>query len=287
MSRSILVIADQHENDRLALEKAHSIATPLNAKLEILRFLPELDAPNEIEQKQRLKQAQENLEQTIAETFSDLSQITSQVIPTAHIADWIEGTCTQKSFDLIVKSGHRTESIFHTPTDWQLIRQLSCPILFANEHKWKSKPIVMTTVDLSAKEEQHKKLNQQVLQWTSLWSNTFHCSTHVVYSIPIAKALLELDVVDQKNHLEKKRPQAEKELTSLLENFELNDVHTHITAGPPEKTIPHVANDLKPDLVIMGCVGRTGLKGFIFGNTAEKVLHHLRTDTLIVETSRL
>jgi len=48
------------------------------------------------------------------------------------IANWVEDICEQKHFDLVVKTGHRTESLFHTPTDRQLIRQLSCLLLIGN-----------------------------------------------------------------------------------------------------------------------------------------------------------
>ena len=286
MSRSILIIADRREDDRFILEKARNIVSPLDAKLEVVRFLPQLDTQDEFKRKEQIKESKQHLDSMISEVLKDGPQITSQVICTSHIADWVEGTCGQKHFDLVVKTGHRTENIFHTPTDWQLIRQLSCPILIANDHKWKSKPVVMTTVNVSTKEEQHKELNNLALQWTDVWTKAFNCSTHVVYSIPIAKALLELDAVDPRAYEEKRRPEAERQLAELLEQSDLNDVHTHITTGPPEKTIPHVANELKADLVIVGCVGRTGVKRLLFGNTAEKVLHHLRTDILIVEPSK-
>ena len=53
----------------------------------------------------------------------------------------------QKHFDLIVKIGHRTESLFHTPADRPLMRQTYTPtflpLLIANIQKWKSKLVVM------------------------------------------------------------------------------------------------------------------------------------------------
>lgn len=41
MTKSILVIADEHEN--LTIEKAHIIAYSLDARLDVVRFLCELD----------------------------------------------------------------------------------------------------------------------------------------------------------------------------------------------------------------------------------------------------
>ena len=282
MSRSILVIADEHEHDKICLKKAHDIAAPLNAKLEVVRFLSHLDSQDELVCQQIIEQAKQTLDHVIFGIFGDDARVTCNVILTDDIADWVVGACEQKQFDLVVKTGHRTENLFHTPTDWQLMRQLSCPILIVNNHKWKSKRVVMAAVDLSTPEAQHKELNTSVLQWTTLWSDVFNCSAHVVYSIPIAGALLELDIVEKGEYQRRKQPEAEKQLSKLLEYFELDHAHTHITAGPPEKAIHHMANELKADLVIMGCVGRKGLKGFLIGNTAEKAIHHLPTDTLII-----
>jgi nucleotide-binding universal stress UspA family protein len=38
-----------------------------------------------------------------------------------------------------------------------------------------------------------------------------------------------------------------------------------------QKAIPALAKLIKADLVVMGSVGRTGVPGFIMGNTAEMI----------------
>lgn len=63
----------------------------------------------------------------------------------------------------------------------------------------------------------------------------------------------------------------------------MTDVTPHILAGVPNKTISHIADEIKADLVIIGSMGRTGVKGLLNKNTAEKVLHHPRTDMLVVK----
>jgi universal stress protein E len=283
MSRSILVIAYDREQDGYSLEKAHFLASPLDATLEIVRFLPSLDSDDDVARTNAISQAKQVLVNDIYEIFGDDDRVSSDVVSTDDISSWVVAACSEKHFDLVIKTGHRTESLFHTPTDWTLMRQLSCPILITNNHKWKSKQVVLATVDLAAPDLQHKERNEEVLKWTTLISQTLHYAPHIVYSVPIARSLVELEVVDKEKYLESNKFEAENQLSKLLENFELGQASTQITAGPPEKTIPHVANELKADLVIMGCKGREGIKGFLFGSTAEKVLHHLRTDILLVK----
>ena len=191
--------------------------------------------------------------------------------------------CQQKTVDLVVKTRHRTESLFHTPTDWQLVRQLPCPMLIASHTKWKTQANILLALDLSTNESKHQQLNALVLSWGKRWSSIKHSQLHAVYSIPIAKPLLELEVVD-KNEVElKKSPKAKQKMDELLTRLEMSEVASHITAGPPERNIPHLASKLHGDLVIMGSIGRKGVSGYILGNTAEKVLHNLRTDCLIVK----
>ena len=283
MSRSILVIAYDREQDGYSLEKAHFLASPLNATVEVVRFLPSLDSHDELARTNTLSQAKQVLVNDIFKIFGEDDRVSSDVISTDDISSWVVAACSEKQFDLVIKTGHRTEGLFHTPTDWQLMRQLPCPILITSNHKWKSKQVVLATVDLTAPDLQHKERNEEVLKWTTLMSQTFNYSTHIVYSIPIARPLVELEVVDKNKYLQNKKLESENQLSKLLENFELGQANTQITAGPPDKTIPHVANELKADLVIMGCKGREGIKGFLFGSTAEKVLHHLRTDILLVK----
>jgi len=54
----------------------------------------------------------------------------------------------------------------------------------------------------------------------------------------------------------------------------------------PRKEIVRYANDIHPDLVIMGAHGHGGLKDLIFGNTINPVRHDLRMPMLIVRPGK-
>jgi universal stress protein E len=55
-----------------------------------------------------------------------------------------------------------------------------------------------------------------------------------------------------------------------------------VDAGNPRRALPSLANSLKADLVVLGSVGRKGVKDTLLGNTAEKVMSKLRTDLVVV-----
>ena len=53
--------------------------------------------------------------------------------------------------------------------------------------------------------------------------------------------------------------------------------------GPVAKVITSTAARDRAQLVVMGRVGRRGVKARLLGNTAENVLQHLRTDVLALK----
>ena len=282
MSKRVLVITDIENDDMLALEKARDIALPMAATMEIIKFINHDNVPQS-QLAQRADQEQQSLSVTLAKVFESTADITSQVIITNNLADWVVKYCEQHSIDLVIKAGHRSESLFHTPCDWQLIRNLACPILIASNVKWKTKANILLALNLSSNGANHHQLNGLILDWGQTWSQVTQSQLHATYSIPIAKPLLEFDVVDAYSVEQKKAPAAKEKMHKLLADFDMESIKSHISAGPPDRTIPHMANQLRSNLVIIGSVGRAGISSWLLGNIAEKVLHHLRTDCLIIK----
>ena len=53
--------------------------------------------------------------------------------------------------------------------------------------------------------------------------------------------------------------------------------------GFPRTVIPEYVNNIAADLMVMGTVGRTGVPGFIMGNTAETILNHINCSVLAIK----
>lgn len=58
---------------------------------------------------------------------------------------------------------------------------------------------------------------------------------------------------------------------------------THLVHGAPTVVLPDLARKLNTNLIVMGTVARTGLSGFIMGNTAETVLRSVDCSVLAVK----
>jgi nucleotide-binding universal stress UspA family protein len=57
----------------------------------------------------------------------------------------------------------------------------------------------------------------------------------------------------------------------------------HLLNGIARQIIPSFARDRRADLIVMGTVGRTGVRGFFIGNTAEAILNQVACSVLAVK----
>jgi nucleotide-binding universal stress UspA family protein len=80
------------------------------------------------------------------------------------------------------------------------------------------------------------------------------------------------------------------EATSLDQVDELARRHVpesersiHMIAGAPGTVLPRLADRLDIGVIVMGTVGRTGLRGLIMGNTAETILRSVRCSVLALK----
>lgn len=138
---------------------------------------------------------------------------------------------------------------------------------------------VLPSVALKASEEQRSEIRANIDR-----ERRFPTSHAGWAALRDENIQMDLEVLERSEYEKKHKPKAQQKLYDLLNQCGLTDATTHITTGPTDKTISHLANELKADLVIIGSIGREGVKGFLLGNTAERVLHHLRTDMLIVKS---
>src|SRR5690606_29896556 len=95
--------------------------------------------------------------------------------------------------------------------------------------------------------------------------------------------LADLDIIDPVAHARKREEALKPKIEHLRNTWHLTPEQVHIVSGPAQKVSPSVANRIKADVVVIGTTGKTGLAARVIGNTAEKVLTHLRTDLLAIK----
>lgn len=205
------------------------------------------------------------------------------VLSLDEIGDWVSAQTTQHTYDLVVKAGHRSEQLFYTPTDWQLIRSLRCPLLLTTAQASRPQAAVLAAVDLQNHSSTQQQLNSAVVQFAHRIARHQQTALHLVQVLPVNPVLQDLDLSSPATVLEKSAASALQTLTDWADQQQLSDAQLHVTAGQVDQQISQLSRQLKAGLVVLGSIGRQGLAGALLGNTAEQVLKHLHTDVLIIK----
>ena len=68
--------------------------------------------------------------------------------------------------------------------------------------------------------------------------------------------------------------EAQKRLEAFVASLDTDpaQVHLHLSWGTPWQEVDRLARHLNADVIAIGTVGRSGIKGVLMGNTAEKIL---------------
>lgn len=284
----ILVIAAQNRARDVAFNRAVELARRSGASIHLVGFcydalIESEDLPIRFNRakakRQMLADTKENLQWLIDHADVEDIKITSAAVWTKNIHEWV---AEQKDkFDIAVKTGHRTESVFYTPTDWHLLRTSPVPLLIVSAKRWKRRSHhVLATIDFGSKKKPQKDLNKQVLGYAAAMAELLESELHICYALPISKVLKELDVIEPREEERKYRNENRDAIKALADEYGISMRQIHIRAGEPEKVISGTAKRTKAELVVMGTLARKGLKAALIGNTSEKVLHEVSTDIL-------
>lgn len=197
----------------------------------------------------------------------------------------IDTLVASEQVDLVIKSTsphHKYQDLVFTPTDWKLLRHCPVPVLMVKDKDWLERGIILVAIDASSSDASHQTLNQNLLRHASYLAKSLHRELHVVnvYPFPVLEVPVEFSAINfdevQKNTELMHRRKAEE----LLKLFDIPLDNLHLIAGVADEAIVEMVQTLDAHLLVMGTVGRSGLKAAILGNTAEHTLDRVGCDVL-------
>lgn len=283
----LLIVADI-EDTCSALSRGLKLADEMDLVPEVVAFvymdMKRLRVDRDIAA-QIKKRLMDERKETLSARIEELTpgrRIKLQVVWAEEIQEWI---CKKAEGDYaaVVKSRHATESFGHTPTDWHLLRDCPAPVLLVGKKRWKKARTILATVDLDAKSAAKKKLNVDVVLEARHYAEIFEADLHILSVIDVPKILSELDLIDPKTYAKNRKEELQPALEALAKETGVPVSAFKMKRGPVASTIVSEASALKAQLVVMGTVGRKGVRAKTIGNTAEKALHHLKIDTLTLK----
>jgi len=247
--------------------------------------------------------AKRRLEETIA-PFRKRIRMESRVLQGSLFLEVIREVL-RDGHDLVIKSAEDPEWLDRLlgSEDMHLLRKCPCPVWLVKPGAARKHRSIVAAVDLDDAHEESElqtrhRLNMDILEMASSLALANFCELHVVHAWEVVGETSMRDgfirlpeaKVDAYVHLVKRR--RESAMARLLE--ELNDqpgngvldcieYTVHLVKGSPRKIIPSVSRTVRADMVVMGTVARTGVPGFITGNTAEMILAQIESSVLAIK----
>ncbi len=285
----ILVIADPVEEKQLAFHKALDFANKTGADIRVLVFCYEslkdiAESQNEADMfKQKIIDFQSEWWRTYTSQHAPgTTNIQINIVWQKDIHSWIIDHTQTTPYDLVIKTGHRSESLFYTPTDWHLFRDCYAPVYCVTKEHSRQKKVILACLDIATENYEKKQLNDYIIEAAFRLAvqtgGELHCC-HIVHIPSIVRELQLLDIT-AKVHREEKNVMAV--MAPLLDEYDIKADNIHVREGDPGQVVPSLARKIKADCVVIGCLGRKGITGKFIGNTAEKAVKYLLTDLLVI-----
>jgi len=198
------------------------------------------------------------------------------------------------SHDLVIKSAEGSGGAFSNlfgETDMHMMRKCPCPVWIVKPSKRKNCARVVAAVDPDPTVKENAELNELILNLATSLARQENSELNVVHTWSlqgeymfrsIRTGLTESEVDEMAMDARKTH---EKWLEELLEHHDFKgiDLNIHLVKGDAGKVIPALVKKKRADLVVMGTVARTGIEGFLIGNTAEKILRNVDCSVLTVK----
>lgn len=190
--------------------------------------------------------------------------------------------------DLIIKT-HRHDAgdavpraLGRTPEDWNLLRHSSVPVLLTGQAPWQEPTSVIVAVDAFA--EVHEPLNDRLLDAAGGLAQMLAAHLHVVSTFPrLQPWIVELGVAPEfEPQAESLEAEGRRRISEALQRANIEHAQIDVRQGDARAAVSAVAEAVGPVVVVLGTHARSGVRGAVLGNTAEKLLDELTQDVLVV-----
>ena len=81
------------------------------------------------------------------------------------------------------------------------------------------------------------------------------------------------------------KEKARSRLDVFVQSLEIDTtkLQVHLSWGTPWRDMCQTAEKIKAELMVIGNLGRRGVKGLVLGNTADRILSHSKSSVLAVK----
>lgn len=282
-----------------AVNKAAQLALALGASVELFHAIV---TPLYVDAYSRANGSLEDTERDIqqrclAQLHAMGKRLQRRAIEVSVSAEWdfpgyeaVIRRANQIKADLIVADLHAGRHIaarmLHL-TDWELLRLSATPVLLVKTKAQYRQPVILAAVDPTHTRAKPAALDNEILSVASSFNDSLHGTLHAVHAfIPAPPSIWPSNTagaLSLPRQMAQTARKARQMLDRALGSTKIPRSRRHLVDRHPIDAIEQTARQIHSSIVVMGAVSRSGLQGFIFGNTAERILDSLACDVLVVK----
>ena len=278
----LFVVIDPTADHQLALVKASLIAKLGDCHIHaFLCIYQEMEEGGEYAsrrdfKRQTLTKAKARLVELMQPCKLSGLSYTTEVVWNSRWVQCLTRAVEKSACDLVIKSSfHHTRArrFFNKTSDYHLMHHCACPILFTHQdQEWKSDRI-LACLDLESGDPQHTRLNDVIMRDARAFAN--------IVGLDLYIGCAYVNAIDDE-HLAFETRGHEAELEQLGEFYRLAPERVVLRQGSVVEALRAICAETDPSIVIIGTLARTGIRGKLIGNTAEKLLDIVTADLLTV-----
>jgi universal stress protein E len=295
--RKILFFADGARGEKQALRAAVELARHDGAELTVMDVVPHVSTDDS-----RLEHTIHRLQQSmIDERTRELEDMIAAIVPgnapnvtslvVAGDKDFIEviKTVMSEGFDLVIKGVDTANTITATlfgNNDLRLMRQCPCPVWIIKATRRRKISTILAAVDLTSDERGTVNLSEQIMAIATRIARREGAELHAmtVWHQPIDPSVRKRMEIDAyQDFLQSYKDRIRQRFRRLMDKFAGDEITDHIVKGVPSRAITRFVSDYDVDLLVMGTISRSGIPGFLIGNTAERVLNEVDCSVLTLK----
>ncbi len=284
--KNILVYAG-NEQPEFAVASAAQLALENEASLTLmdvikpvpkaLGMVTDISTPEELE-----KLVADDRRRRLMELAGDLSDTgldLDVVVAIGDPATEITRRVIDHGYDLVVKTadGFSGPGRLFGSIAKSLLRLCPCPVWLIKPQIHGKFDRVLAAIDVESDDKQHVDLNQTILELAYSIALREEAQLHVVSAWQLwmedsMRRHAGDAVVDELRQNQQTKVQLALDELLQAPLSQTREIKIHLRYGSPAVMIRSVAHEIEADLLVMGTVCRTGVSGFLIGNTAESVV---------------
>lgn len=310
--KNIVCVVESGEASKPALERAVTLAENNQANLTIIEVIERITAgiglpeggPISSDLQAAMVNARQQELDDLVDPYRKRIAIQTNVLVGTPFLEIIREVL-RNGRDLVIKIPETRDWLdrLFGSDDMHLLRKCPCPVWLIRSNALKPYRRIVAAVDVdeaypAAELKSRQALNRQILEMAVALTLSEFAELHIVHAweapgeSAMRGAFMRMPEEKVVAYVEQVKQQHETNLNSLIRDvtddleqhtLEYLNPQPHLVKGWARKEIPALAKRIKADLVVMGTVARTGVPGFIIGNTAETILNQIDCSVLAIK----